>query len=69
MYDVKVGFRKYKNVKGYQFIGNTQTIVLIFKDEKRIMIPTNKYIIEFSSGWFKEIKNKIKKETSGQVNI
>lgn len=60
--------KKYK-CKGHTFIQNTQTIMLILENEKRIMIPTNKYIIEFDDGWFKMELEKVKKDSQGKVII
>ena len=70
MYSVKVGrFKKYNNVKGHTFIQGTSTVMLILADERRVMVPTNKYILEFDDGWFKMELNKVQQESAGKAEV
>ena len=76
MYKVKVKkiISKTYKCKGHFFIsekesGITPTICLILENESRVMIPTNKYILEFDDGWFRQEKEKLMEKTNNQVQI
>lgn len=70
MYKAKVltfPFPKTYKCKGHKIIESGITM-LILENEKRIFIP-NKYIIEFSDGWFKMELEKVKKDSNGQAKV
>jgi hypothetical protein len=69
MYTAKVikwPFSKIYKCKGHLVLKDNQCTMLILEDEKRVFIP-NKYIIEFSDGWFKTEMQKAKKEINKNV--
>ncbi len=65
----KFPFNKIYKCKGHTFVQGTSTMMLILENEERVMIPTNKYIIEFDDGWFKMELQKVKKDSQGKAVV
>jgi len=71
MYTVKVikyPFNKKYKCKGHKVLTDNMCTMLILENEERVFIP-NKYIIEFSDGWFKMELQKVKQESQGKAEV
>lgn len=65
---IKYPFNKKYKCKGHTIIKDNNCTMLILETEERVFIP-NKYIIEFSDGWFKMELVKTSQESQGKAII